>query len=104
MRFADNDPYTYEDSSVLKNIPGIRNATELETFERVHATKRFLEDPPPGDFDYTHLKALHHHLFRDIYSWAGPGSEYAHQYEQNVPLFNSDHPTKSIRTRQGINR
>lgn len=78
MRYADNDPYTYEGSSVFKNIPGIRNAPDLETFERVHVTKRFLEDPPPGDFDYTHLKALHYHLFQDVYFWAGQ--------DRNVPI------------------
>ena len=78
MRYADNDPYTYEDSSVLKNIPGILDATELEAYERVHVTKRFLEDPPPGDFDYPHLKTLHHHLFQDVYSWAGQ--------DRNVPI------------------
>jgi cell filamentation protein len=78
MRYAVNDPYTYDDSSVLRNIPGIRNASELEAFERVQVTKRFLEDPPPGDFNYPHLKALHHHLFQDVYSWAGQ--------ERNVPI------------------
>ena len=26
---------------------------------------------PTGDFDLAHLKAIHRHLFKDVYAWAG---------------------------------
>jgi cell filamentation protein len=26
---------------------------------------------PPGSFDLTHLRAIHRHLFQDVYDWAG---------------------------------
>jgi len=26
---------------------------------------------PRGDFDLAHLRAIHRHLFQDIYEWAG---------------------------------
>lgn len=31
----------------------------------------FIEQPMPGNFDLTHLKAIHRHLFQDVYEWAG---------------------------------
>ncbi|MYF08760.1 MAG: cell division protein, partial [Rhodospirillaceae bacterium] len=33
--------------------------------------QRLLEPVPAGDFDLDHLKAIHRHLFRDVYAWAG---------------------------------
>lgn len=30
-----------------------------------------LEPLPAGNFDYDHLKAIHHHFFSDVYEWAG---------------------------------
>ena len=32
---------------------------------------RLLEPVPPGDFDLDQLKAIHRHLFQDVYEWAG---------------------------------
>ncbi|WP_405030014.1 Fic/DOC family protein [Neorhizobium sp. 2083] len=32
---------------------------------------RAREDIPQGDFDLKHLKAIHRHLFQDIFEWAG---------------------------------
>jgi cell filamentation protein len=29
------------------------------------------ENPINGDFDFEHLKRIHHHLFQDLYDWAG---------------------------------
>jgi cell filamentation protein len=29
------------------------------------------ESPPTGDFGAAHYRALHHHLFQDLYAWAG---------------------------------
>ena len=34
-------------------------------------TLRTLEVLPNGQFDPDHYRALHHHLFQDVYDWAG---------------------------------
>ena len=30
-----------------------------------------IENPIQGTFDLAHLQAIHHHLFQDVYEWAG---------------------------------
>jgi cell filamentation protein len=70
-RYAHKDAYTYEDSPVLRNRAGHRDQSALDRFERISVANRMVEDPPPGNFDYQHLKAIHHHLFQDVYDWAG---------------------------------
>ncbi|TCS13670.1 Fic family protein [Caulobacter sp. BK020] len=34
-------------------------------------TQRIAEGSPSGAFDLAHLRAIHRHLFQDIYDWAG---------------------------------
>jgi cell filamentation protein len=77
-RYAFDDVYTYENSTVLKNKANHRTQEALEKFERLSNINRMVEDPPQGNFDYAHLMALHHHLFQDVYDWAGK--------ERNVPI------------------
>lgn len=43
----------------------------LDQFERLSVANRMVEDPPEGKFDIQHLKAIHRHLFQDVYDWAG---------------------------------
>jgi len=59
------------DYSVLINKLDLRNADELDYFEREFVTTRIIQGVPTGQFDLAHLKAIHHHLFQDIYEWAG---------------------------------
>ena len=66
-----DDPYAYPGSIVLRNKLSIRNADELDRVERRLATQRAREGIPTGNFDLKHLKAIHRHLFQDIYDWAG---------------------------------
>ena len=68
-----SDPdYCYPpDFTVLRNRLNIRDLQTLELAERQFVAQRFLEAIPTGDFDLDHLKAIHHHLFQDIYEWAG---------------------------------
>lgn len=68
-----NDPvYCYPpDYSVLRNRLGIRDAAALERIERQLVVWRAGQGAPAGDFDLGHLKAIHRHLFQDIYDWAG---------------------------------
>jgi cell filamentation protein len=65
------DPYVYPGTSVLKNRAGYKDAEKLNQFER-RRTKDRLRDPlPNGRLDVAHLKAIHRHLFQDVYEWAG---------------------------------
>ena len=59
------------DYTVLRNKLNIRNASALEAAERELVAHRLLEPVPAGDFDLEHLKAIHRHLFQDLYAWAG---------------------------------
>ena len=65
------DPYCYSGTSVLKNIPGIRNQNVLAEFEAVATAQRADEPLPGGRLSVRHYKSVHHHLFQDVYPWAG---------------------------------
>ena len=57
-------------------IPGTSepDAVKLRFLEEGYASSRILElaqTPIKGNFDYAHMKAIHHHIFQDIYEWAG---------------------------------
>lgn len=73
-RNESGDPYLYPGTDVLKNIPGIRDAGKLQAFETAASIARDAEmvtTPLSGSFDLNHLKAIHRHLFQDVYPWAG---------------------------------
>lgn len=59
------------DYTVLKNKLGLRDAAELEFFEREFVMERIAQGAPSGNFDLAHLRAIHRHLFWDVYEWAG---------------------------------
>jgi cell filamentation protein len=67
--------YTYPGTNVLKNTLGAVGHEELERLEAPYVEGRSIEIAlgygPKGHFDADHLKALHHHLFQDVYEWAG---------------------------------
>ena len=65
------DPCLYPGSEVLRNLPGIRDQTALDKFERVAVALRMEQGVPTGQFDLNHLKTIHRHLFQDVYPWAG---------------------------------
>ena len=69
-----SDPYTYPGTDVLRNILDIRDPQHLAAFEANATSARLLElDTVPlgGRFDVAHLKAIHRHIFQDVYLWAG---------------------------------
>jgi len=66
-----DDSYVYPGTGVLRNKLGITDAEKLDYYEREIVTMRAREGAPQGDFDLKHLKAIHRHLFQDIYEWAG---------------------------------
>lgn len=67
----DRQLYKYPDSDVLRNKLGILDAKALEHAERLLVQQRIVEGAPSGKFDLDHLKAIHKHLFQDVYAWAG---------------------------------
>lgn len=66
-----DDFYCYPNSTVLKNLADLRSAEELEAFETAMTAQRFDEPLPAGRFSMSHYLAVHHHIFQDVYAWAG---------------------------------
>lgn len=69
-----SDPYVYPGTDTLTNLADIRDPQELATFEAEATLRRGLEllrRPIHGKLDTAHLKAIHKHLFQDVYPWAG---------------------------------
>jgi cell filamentation protein len=70
----EDDPYVYPGTSILRNLAELRDEKRLKRFESDHCFARLLElyeNPLPLGFDVNHLKQIHHHLFQDVYAWAG---------------------------------
>lgn len=79
--FRTWEDYFIPGTSVLRNkftTPGNPygepDAVKLRFLEEGYASSRILElaqTPIKGNFDYAHMKAIHHHIFQDVYEWAG---------------------------------
>ncbi len=67
----DRHLYKYPDRDVLRNKLGIMDGALLEGREHQFYTIRVEEGVPEGRFDLQHLCDIHHHLFQDVYEWAG---------------------------------
>ena len=65
------DSYCYEGTTVLRNIPDIRDQSALDAFEAAMTAQRSDEPLPKGGLDASHYYSIHRHLFQDIYPWAG---------------------------------
>lgn len=59
------------DYLVLKNKLGLIDPAALDRYERRSVVQRIDEGIPAGNFDLAHLRAIHRHLFQDVYDWAG---------------------------------
>jgi cell filamentation protein len=61
--------------AAIKNRLGATTHDELERLESRYVFARYTEiatgHGPRGGFDTAHLKAIHHHLFQDVFEWAG---------------------------------
>lgn len=67
------EDYLQPGTDVLRNKLGITDEDELRAAEYQITGARQVEllvNPTPG-FDRDHLRELHHHLFQDLYDWAG---------------------------------
>jgi cell filamentation protein len=73
-RYEGLDSYVYPNTGVLRNKANIHDQAGLDAFEADATAVRLLElvgDPLQGNFDLDHLRAIHRHLFQDVYEWAG---------------------------------
>ncbi|MBY0544631.1 MAG: Fic family protein [Gammaproteobacteria bacterium] len=70
-KHEQNDPYVYPQTTVLVNKLGIRDQVKLNDYEIILFAAQASGPLPAGQFDYTHLKAIHRHYFADLYEWAG---------------------------------
>jgi cell filamentation protein len=68
---AFDDPYCYPGTDVLRNKLNLRDADALEAFETEITAVRASESLPSGRLSVAHYRAIHRHLFQDVYSWAG---------------------------------
>jgi len=66
-----DDPYVYPGTTTLRNRFGLTDPAALDRIERLYAIDRATCAIPRGSFDLAHLRAIHHHLFQDVYDWAG---------------------------------
>lgn len=67
------DPYL-QPNGTLKNKLDITSAQHLQDAETDYSRNRSYDigqNGPKGTFDFERLKATHHHLFQDVYDWAG---------------------------------
>jgi cell filamentation protein len=67
--YAIDDPYTYENSTVLVNKLDLRDQDKLDDFEAEITSARASEPLPGGNLDFAHFCAIHHHLFQDVFDW-----------------------------------
>lgn len=71
---SDDDPYSDPETGVFYNKLGLRSEAELADAERAITRVRLAEltaHPLRPSFDLGHLRAIHRHLFSDLYNWAG---------------------------------
>ncbi len=71
MYKAIHDPYCYKGSEVLRNRLSLRDRSALDAFETEATAQRFDEPLPSGRFGVAHYRAVHRHLFGDVFTWAG---------------------------------
>lgn len=71
MYDAVTDPYCYPGTTVLRNKAGIREVGALEAYEAAITAQRADEPLPTGRLTASHYRAVHRHLFQDLYAWAG---------------------------------
>lgn len=78
----------------LKNKLGVTTHEKLEAAETDYVRNRLWDftsrQGPKGHFDAQHLKAIHRHLFQDVYEWAG------HTRDERVALSDGTIATEPV--------
>ncbi len=68
------DPYL-TDNGTLRNNFGVIDPEDLQRIESDYTKFRLHElvnlEQPLGQFDLAHFRAVHQHIFQDVYPWAG---------------------------------
>lgn len=74
----EHDRLRYPGTDILINKFDLRSGTLLESAERAAAKERLQDGLPETAREQTtaSVKAIHHHLFQDIYDWAGEFRQY----------------------------
>ena len=70
----DPTDFTIPGTGVLRNKLGITDPAVLSRAATDSTALRLAElhaSPIRGGFDSTHLQAIHHHIYQDLYDWAG---------------------------------
>jgi cell filamentation protein len=70
----DSTEFTIPGTGVLKNKLPITDPADLSRAATDSTALRLAElqtTPVRGGFDSAHLQAIHHHVFQDLYDWAG---------------------------------
>jgi len=89
----DSTEFTIPGTGVLKNKLPITDPADLSRAATDSTALRLAElqtTPVRGGFDSAHLQAIHHHVFQDLYDWAGElrpidaGSVPASQVEKSL--------------------
>jgi cell filamentation protein len=68
---SGSDALCYPGTAVLRNKAGLQDQDQIDAFELAMFITRAKERWPAGRLDVRHYFALHHHLFQDVYNWAG---------------------------------
>jgi len=68
---ATPDPYCHPGTTVLRNRLHLAGQAALDAFEADAVTQRGSEPLPAGRLTLAHFRAVHRHLFQDVYAWAG---------------------------------
>ncbi len=71
---SDFDKYVYPGTDVLINKFNCKDAEKLKKIEAISTggNLAYLQmHPLSGNYDFDHLKNIHHFIFQDIYEWAG---------------------------------
>jgi len=73
-KYEGKDHYLDPETGILRNKLSITDEDDLKKAEASLAAWRsfqLAEKPLEGHFDLEHLRAIHKHLFSDLYEWAG---------------------------------
>ena len=68
------DPYLDPETGILRNLIGARTKKTLDDAEGSLSFTRLvqlMDHPPKPTGDLAELRAVHRHLFQDLYDWAG---------------------------------
>ncbi len=76
MPAGDWASYSWPGTTVLRNRLGLHDRDDLRIQEYAFVSTRQADLEVgtvviPATYDAAHLRAIHHHLFQDVYDWAG---------------------------------